>query len=160
MDDSAAMDGVQAILKDMFDAAANNTLDDSTKNVNNEEEEVAPDLDPEQRQIVSREIAFFRERTAKRDRELEEREKEAKRRQEESERAARERFEPQSLKQGALTTRDSRSGDSGRSGRLYYGVVYTYGWVLNNSRLIEEEDIEARIKAEKERDYQEVSMHT
>ncbi|KAI8049900.1 hypothetical protein BDF22DRAFT_745776 [Syncephalis plumigaleata] len=155
IDDTTAMDGVQTILKNMFDAAANNTLDDNAKNANNEEEEVAPDLDPEQRQIVSREIAFFRERAAKRDRELEEREKEAKRRQEESERAARERFEPQPLKQGALTTRDSRSSESSRSGRLYYGVIYTYGWVLNSSRLIEEEDIETRIKAEKERDYQE-----
>ncbi|RKP24264.1 hypothetical protein SYNPS1DRAFT_29971 [Syncephalis pseudoplumigaleata] len=157
LDDSAAMEGVQAILKDMFEAAANNTLDDSANGAANEEEEVAPDLDPEQRQIVSREIAFFRESAAKRDRELKEREQEAKRRQEESERAARERFEPQPLKQSVLATRDARAGESSnRSGRLYYGVIYTYGWVLNNSRLVEEEDIEARIKSEKERDYEEV----
>ncbi|KAI9596251.1 hypothetical protein BDF19DRAFT_438610 [Syncephalis fuscata] len=151
-DDQAAMEGIEALLKDMFDAAANNTLDDNVEGPGAEEEEVAPDLEPEQREIVSREIALFREQTAKRDRELEERERETRRRQEENERAARERFEPRSIKPTVLASRESRS-DNSRSSRVYYGVTYAYGWVLNNSRLIEEQEIEKRITEEKERDY-------
>lgn len=105
-------------------------------------EEAAKNMPAEQKQIVSREIAFFRERTAERDRVLEERERDARRRREENERAARERFEMGKLQ-------DSHDEDM---------KPFAYESILRDEDLIEEEDIEKRIREEKERDYQEVCI--